>query len=232
MDLKSVEKMTKGRRSQRNTFRRKGDKLFYEAIPNTKIEVKKIENILNKQGLKQKHFLGKEALEDSLKTNIEARIFHFGTHSYYNEKNISWSAIAFSQPSKKDSLLIQARKKEDGSLFYYEIPDLEIEADLVVLSGCETGLGVNLLEGHVSLAKSFLYAGVPNVISSMWAIDDKRTALLMGYFYEDLYSHSFAQQDYVESLQKSIFKMIKNPNTSNPKYWAAFRIHSILKKRK
>ena len=77
--------------------------------------------------------------------------------------------------------------EEENRLYHYEIADLDLNAQLVVLSACETGLGKYAEgEGVFSLARSFMYAGVPSVVMSLWKVNDQSTSVLMTHFYKAL----------------------------------------------
>lgn len=112
---------------------------------------------------------------------------------------------------------------EDGNLYAYEIYSLQLNAELAVLSACNTGSGkLQQGEGVMNLARGFSYAGVPGIVMSLWSINDISSAKIMGYFYTYLkagYSKS-------EALQKAKLDYIQKADnlTANPYYWAGFVI--------
>jgi CHAT domain-containing protein len=101
-----------------------------------------------------------------------------------------------------------------------DIAELDLDADLVTLSGCETGLGRILAgEGAMSLARPFLIAGARQVLASLWKIDDHHTALFMERFYRDLLIEG---RSAAEALAAARAWTRKQPATAHPYYWAGF----------
>jgi hypothetical protein len=106
------------------------------------------------------------------------RIVHFATHALLNNDHPELSGIVL-------SLVDQQGRSTDGFLRLNEIYNLNLSADLVVLSACETGLGKQIKkERLIGLARGFMAAGAQRVVSSLWKVDDEATAELMGRFYE------------------------------------------------
>jgi len=136
----------------------------------------------------------------------ENRIIHLSTHA--NTKNLNkLSAIEF----------------WDEPLFLTELYGHQINAELVVLSACETGIGKTKKgEGAMSLARGFSYAGVSNLVVSLWNVNDKATSILMGDFYKYLSKEKIA----TEALHTSKLSYLQNKEISNTKkspfYWASF----------
>jgi CHAT domain-containing protein len=111
---------------------------------------------------------------------------------------------------------------EDGFLRATEIFNLDMNADLVVLSACQTGLGKLVRgEGMVGLTRAFMYAGTPAVMVSLWSVSDISTATLMGEFYKNLVIKNL---DKTNALRKAKLTMLKNEKFANPYYWAPFVI--------
>jgi CHAT domain-containing protein len=101
-----------------------------------------------------------------------------------------------------------------------EIFDLKLNADLVVLSACQTGLGKLIRgEGMVGLTRAFMYAGTPSVVVSLWSVSDISTADLMAEFYKNLIINKLSKTD---ALRKAQLALINNPGFSHPFYWAPF----------
>jgi CHAT domain-containing protein len=110
-------------------------------------------------------------------------------------------------------------QREDGLLQVYEVFNLKLNADLVVLSACETGLGKEVKgEGLIGLTNAFLYAGTPSVLVSLWNVHDRSTADLMVGFYQQL----GRAQDKAEALRQAKLKLIQNEQYAHPYYWAPF----------
>jgi CHAT domain-containing protein len=108
----------------------------------------------------------------------------------------------------------------DSSLYLNEIYNMHINPRLVVLSACETGIGViDKSEGAMSLARGFYYAGAQNIVTSLWSVDDKSTAGIFTGFYRHTGSN-----DYSLALHKAKLAYLANASVSNasPYYWAAF----------
>jgi CHAT domain-containing protein len=123
--------------------------------------------------------VGEQASEGTFKQLAnDYDILHLAMHAVVDDEDPMNSKLVFTQST--DSL-------EDGLLHAYELYDMQLPADLVVLSACETGYGqLARGEGIMSLARAFSYAGCPSVVMSHWSINDASTAKLMEYFYAHL----------------------------------------------
>ena len=156
---------------------------------------------------------GKAANEANFKQELpHHNILHLAMHGLVDAQYPEYSALAFTDD--KDSL-------EDDFLYVHEIKHQSIDADLVVLSACETGYGkYQRGEGVVSLGRSFMYAGVPALVVSLWAVNDVSTGELMNYFYDNLAKNV----DKSEALRQAKLQYLKNTNgvSTHPVYWAAF----------
>jgi len=110
--------------------------------------------------------------------------------------------------------------KEDGILHLGEIYNLNLNAGLVVLSACETGLGqIAHGEGIIGLTRGFLYAGASNVLVSLWQVSDMTTSGLMVGFYDKM----LAGMSKAEALAEAKRQMIRrDPGYAKPYYWAPF----------
>ena len=186
------------------------DKLrdFGELFHNTK-EVDKIQNILS-NGLVLK---GKKATEESfMKLAPNYQIIHLATHGKVNIQYPDYSYLAFQEV--KDSL-------ENELLYIKDIYGLQLKADLVVLSACETANGT-LAEGEgiVNLARGFTYAGASAVVSTLWKISDIATANLMEEFYRGLKNGQ--PKDIAMAKAKNHFLETTSSQFAHPFYWAAF----------
>jgi CHAT domain-containing protein len=108
----------------------------------------------------------------------------------------------------------------DGLVRGYEIYGLELDAELVVLSACRTGIGQEVRgEGLIGLSRSFLYAGASRVLASLWDIDDRATADLMERFYVALFQEHQAP---ARALQTAQLALQRSSRWSAPHYWAGF----------
>ncbi|MBD2358063.1 tetratricopeptide repeat protein [Tolypothrix sp. FACHB-123] len=158
--------------------------------------------------LKTKPITGNQATETAIAQKMpQARYIHLATHGLLDDNRGLGSAIALT-PSAKD----------DGLLTAEEILDMKINADLVVLSACDTGRGRITGDGVIGLSRSLISAGVPSVMVSLWAVDDGSTAFLMTEFYQNL------QQglDKATALRKAM--LTAKDKYTNPLHWSAFTL--------
>jgi CHAT domain-containing protein len=145
--------------------------------------------------------LRKDASEEKSKSLSPAHdILHFATHAELNENDPLSSAV-----------LLAKEGKEDGRLEVREIFGMELKATLVVLSGCDTGLGkLSTGDELVGLTRAFIYAGTPSVVASLWSVDDSSTAQLMASFYGNLKTMSK-----VEALRQAQLELIRGEGRSD-----------------
>ena len=158
-------------------------------------------------------FLGSNATERAFKENSsDAKVLHFAMHAFVDDNNPMNSKLVFYQGN--DTI-------EDGQLHTFELYNMKLNANLAVLSACNTGYGklVNG-EGIMSLARGFMYAGVPSVIMSHWRVDDESTNTLMKNFYQNL-SEGMQKS---EALRQAKLKYLEgaSPNKQHPFFWGAF----------
>lgn len=108
----------------------------------------------------------------------EYRVLHLATHGKANDQTGDYSFLAFAQPSDA---------KKDQKLYVRDLYNLRLNADMVVLSACETGIGeLQRGEGIISLARGFSYAGAKSIITTLWSVNDASTKDLMESFYQKL----------------------------------------------
>jgi CHAT domain-containing protein len=146
-------------------------------------------------------FVKKEASEEKSKSlSPTYDILHFATHAQLDEDDPLSSAV-----------LLAREDKEDGRLEVREIFGMELKANLVVLSGCETGLGkLSTGDELVGLTRAFIYAGTPSVVASLWSVDDSSTAQLMASFYRNLKTMSK-----VEALRQAQLELIRGEGNTD-----------------
>lgn len=164
-----------------------------------------------------KLFLGPEAREETAKKlDKETNILHFACHGILDERFPLNSGLALSSPERSEE------GRENGVLQSWEIfEQLRIDADLVTLSACETGLGADMGgEGHVGLTRAFQYAGAHAVLSTLWSVADDSTADFMARFYGWLKKGRPAS----EALRLAQVSFIRDPKRtwSHPFHWAPF----------
>jgi len=125
------------------------------------------------------------------------------------------------------SLVDDKGRSQDGFLRLHDIYNLRLNAELVVLSACQTAVGPNVNgEGVMSLSRGFFYAGTPRVISSLWKVDDRATAELMGAFYRNLFVNKVPP---AASLRAAQLEMQSGKQFASPYYWAAFELQGEWK---
>ena len=157
--------------------------------------------------------LGSRATEGGFRSALrEHGILHLGTHAELNATNPMYSRLVLS----KDGM--GTDPDADGYLHAYEIYELELRAQLAVLSACETGTGADDGEGVRSLGYSFAYAGCPSLVMSLWSIDEKTSSSIITRFYEliadGMAKHEALRQAKREHLAKA------DAELSLPYYWA------------
>jgi CHAT domain-containing protein len=119
------------------------------------------------------------------------------------------------------SLVDREGKDQDGFLPALEVYNLKLPVDLVVLSGCRTGLGKDVKgEGLVGLTRGFMYAGAARVLVSLWDVDDEATAALMTRFYEGMLGKRHLSP--AAALRAAQISIAKEERWRSPYYWAAF----------
>ena len=171
-------------------------------------------------------FLGRQASETNVKVQdriARFRIVHFAVHGLLNEQRPQFSALVLSLPrADGDARGRQGgpEVKEDGLLQVYEIFNLRMNADMVILSACETGLGKEVKgEGLVGMTRAFLYAGSQSVVASLWKTSDHATEELMVRFYRHLRGDSPGR---AEALRRARLELVESSQFSHPYFWSPF----------
>ena len=143
------------------------------------------------------------------------RVVHFATHGLIDNEHPELSGVVL-------SLVDQKGQPQNGFLRLYDLYNLKLSAELVVLSACQTALGKEIRgEGLVGLTRGFMYAGAPRVIASLWQIDDRASAEFMKRFYQGLLGEKLRPAAALRAAQVS---MQKDKRWQNPHYWAAFSL--------
>lgn len=165
---------------------------------------------------RSKVYIGADAREDRFKAEAsQARVLHFATHGILNNTSPMYSHLALSQGSAE----------EDGLLEAWELMQMDLHADLAVLSACETARGrFGPGEGMIGLTWALFMAGVPSTLVSQWKVDSASTRELMVNFHQlsrssDPSTRGIAK---AEALRRAALKVMKNPTTRHPFYWAGF----------
>jgi CHAT domain-containing protein len=141
------------------------------------------------------------------------RMVHFATHGLLNNVHPELSGVVLSLVDEKGA-------DTDGFLRLHDIFNLNLPAELVVLSACETGLGKDVQgEGLVGLTRGFMYAGAKRVAVSLWSVNDVATSELMKRFYQQMLEKGVNP---VAALRAAQLEMMKTQAWKAPYYWAAF----------
>lgn len=141
------------------------------------------------------------------------RILHFATHGLVDANHPELSGLVLSLVNRQGA-------SQEGFLTLHDIYNLNLSADLVVLSACETALGKEIKgEGLIGLTRGFLYAGAARVVSSLWKVDDEATAELMKDFYRNLLERKMAP---AAALRAAQITVRSSKRWQSPYYWAAF----------
>jgi CHAT domain-containing protein/tetratricopeptide (TPR) repeat protein len=148
------------------------------------------------------------------------RIVHFATHGLLDSQHPELSGLVF-------SLVDKAGKSQPGFLSVENIYNLDLPADLVVLSACESGLGKQISgEGLIGLTRAFMYAGASRVVASLWSVNDAATAELMAKFYKGMLRDGMSP---AAALRQAQAQMLKTARWKSPYFWAAFQIQGEWK---
>lgn len=182
-------------------------------LPGTESEVKEISQLFYAKNFKSAVFTRRQADEMMVKdgTLKNFSFIHFATHGIVDETDPELSRI----------FLHTSSDAEDGSLYAGEIYNLELNANLVTLSACQTGLGkISKGEGVIGLSRALVYAGSKNIMVSFWSVADESTASLMKDFYRQLLEKpSF---NYSQDLRQAKLNLIQGNKYAAPYYWAPF----------
>jgi len=148
------------------------------------------------------------------------QIVHFATHGLINNRHPELSGIVL-------SLVDEKGQAQNGFLRLYEIYNLKLRADLVVLSACQTAVGQEIRgEGLLGLTRGFMYAGAPRVVATLWQVDDRATAELMKRFYQKMLGEGLRPAAALKAAQVS---MQADKRWSSPHFWAAFTVQGEWK---
>lgn len=179
-------------------------------LPGTAIELDKISDLMP-----GKFLYGSKAEESKFKALApQYAVIHLALHGQANNFTPENSKLIFSE-AYGDSI--------DSELYSFEIENIPLQAELVVLSACESGAGkATFGEGLISLGRSFSQAGAKSVIMSKWDVSDAVSPKIMSSFYQHIYSG----KNKAEALRLAKLDYLKEANsiTSNPYYWGSFFI--------
>jgi CHAT domain-containing protein len=191
------------------------DILRFERLPFTREEAASIIAMADaNSGLEALDFRASRATATDAAL-AQYRMIHFATHGLLDSEHPELSGLVF-------SLVDQSGRPMNGFLDLEDIYNLKLNADLVVLSACETGLGKDIKgEGLVGLTRGFMYAGTSRVVASLWKVDDVATAELMKRFYRFMLQDRLAP---AAALREAQLRMATQKRWADPYYWAGFVI--------
>jgi CHAT domain-containing protein/tetratricopeptide (TPR) repeat protein len=186
-----------------------------DPLPEAEKEVKALGQLYG--NAHSKVYIGADAREDRLKAEAaQARVLHLATHGVLNNASPMYSHL----------VLAQGDKNEDGLVEAWELMRLDLKADLAVLSACETARGrFGAGEGMIGLTWAMFIAGVPSTMVSQWKVESASTRDLMLAFHRRLQAPRASAKlkpTKAEALRQATLKVMKNPETSHPFYWAGF----------
>ncbi len=178
-------------------------------LPHNKTEVKKIMTSFNGKSLIDDN----ASLDNFISSTSDHSVFHFATHAVFDDVNPEYSYLAFSPSETATDLL-----------FVKDLYNLQINAGMVTLSACESGIGeLKLGEGFLSLARGFFYSGASSITSTLWKVNDASTATLMDSFYKNL-SDGDSKDVALQKSQISFLESNRENGLSHPYHWSGFII--------
>ncbi len=203
-----------------------GDPAFgskgFGRLPGSGQEVEQIDSLLKKAGWRSRLFTKEQATESRLKKLAAPRVLHLATHGYFNPQPAA-GHNSFTQIMIQSGVVLAeendlAAGYNDGILTAYEVTDLNLEAnELVVLSACQTGLGVSKPgEGVYGLQRAFEVAGANHILMSLWQVNDAVTRELMVQFYARWLQTGDSRGAFIKAQQ---YIRQRHPQ---PYYWGAF----------
>jgi len=181
-------------------------------LPESAEEVKALARLYG--AARSKVYVGADAREDRVKSEAGAAgILHFSTHGTLNNAAPMYSYLTLAEVGPND----------DGLLEAWELMQLDLKADLAVLSACETARGrIGAGEGVIGFSWAMFIAGVPSTVVSQWKVDSASTRDLMVNFHRALLSPTGPKPRKTDALRQAALKLMRNPETSHPFYWAGF----------
>ena len=182
------------------------------SLPGAEQEALAIAPLLNTKAI-----IGKDATKTAIKQLMpKARIIHLATHGILDDVRGMGSALALAPSQGRFAL--SPSENNDGLLTAEQILEMKLNAELVVLSACNTGRGRITGDGVIGLSRSLISAGVPSVVVSLWSVPDAPTASLMTNFYQNLQN----SPDKAQALRQAMLTTMKQH--PNPRDWAAFTL--------
>ena len=186
-----------------------------DPLPESEKEVLELAKLY---GEKSKIYVGPDAREDKLKNEAgRYNLVHLATHGFLDDATPMYSQIL---------LASNRTPEEDGLLEAREILNLKLNANLVVLSACETAMGkIGKGEGMIGLAWALFVSGVPTTVVSQWRVDSASTTELMIQFHKRLrsmYSQANSPSPVPDALREAALNLLQSDQYRHPFYWAPF----------
>jgi CHAT domain-containing protein/tetratricopeptide (TPR) repeat protein len=191
----------------------------FQPLPESRREVQEIAALYAPRSIA---YVGAEATEERARSiGRDVPLIHYACHAVVDERFPLDSALVFSIPERP------REGQDNGLLQAWEIFEkMRIDADLVTLSACESGLGKEMGgEGLIGLTRAFQYAGARSVLASLWKVEDKSTAALMKRFYANLK----AGRSKDDALRLAQIDLIRSVEFAEPRDWAAFQLNGDWK---
>jgi len=185
-------------------------------LPEAEKEVKTLAGLY---GARSQVYVGAEAREDRVKAEAgRFGVLHLATHSILNNASPMYSQVVLARAAGGAS--------EDGLLEAWEIMKLDVKAELVVLSACETGRGrIGAGEGVIGLTWALFVAGSPTTVVSQWKVESASTTRLMLEFHRNLQpgiKNPRRRVSTAKALQGAALEMLRRNEHRHPFYWAGF----------
>ena len=160
-------------------------------------------------------YLGKEATKQNVTSEMEtSRVLHFATHAIFDEDNPMYSEVV---------LAVSREATDDGLLAAWEIMRLNLRADIVVLSACDTARGrLSQGEGIMGFTWALFVAGCPSSVVSQWKVDSASTKQLMVAFHRPLLAARASELAKAEALRAAKLALLRDQRMRHPFYWSAF----------
>lgn len=183
------------------------DSLSIASLPGAKTEIRSASSVFGGETYEDQK--ASESIFKSMGKN--SGLIHIATHAIIDEQNPESSYLQFSTTDDN----------EDSKLYFFEIYNLKLKAQLVTLSACNTGFGkIEKGEGVMSLSRAFAYAGVLSTVVSLWPASDKSTPELMKYFYQNL-KEGQAKDVALNNARKQYLATAQG-KARHPFYWGGF----------
>jgi CHAT domain-containing protein/tetratricopeptide (TPR) repeat protein len=186
-------------------------------LPEAEREVKMLREIYKPAN--SRVYIGAQARERLAKAEMgDYRVLHFATHGVLDNLNPMYSHLVLSLSGEGEG--------EDGLLHVWEVMRLDLKADMVVLSACETARGrLGAGEGVVGMSWALFIAGSPTTVVSQWSVESSSTTQLMVEFHRNLLlppAPRNSRRSKAEALRRASLSLLKDSRYAHPFYWAGF----------